>query len=283
MSPGISNNPDHTHQTETIQVLWTGGWDSTFRLLQLLIVLEKRVQPWYVIDPGRESLAYELRAMQNIRKKFSEGYAHLRENLLPTRFIELQSIPLNGDVLDSINRIRETRRLGHQYDWLSGLAVFYKLTGLEISLEKGGEGIFNFLREKFIFVEDHGYTYFMIDPKFKDSDEYAVFGNFRFPIIEITKPEMEQVASENGFIEILNTSWYCHHPRRNGKPCGVCIPCMGAVEAGMKHRLPVSGRFRYVFRDFLSSDNFKKKFPGMHATGHKWKHFWGPDKKKAPH
>ena len=34
-----------------VKLLWTGGWDSTFRLLQLLLLYEKKVQPYYIIDP----------------------------------------------------------------------------------------------------------------------------------------------------------------------------------------------------------------------------------------
>jgi hypothetical protein len=211
--------------------------------------------------------------MQNIRKKFSEVYPSLQGNLRVTRYVELHSIPLDEYVVTRINRLRKTHRLGQQYDWLSSLTVYCNLTDVEISIEKGGDGIFNFLREKFTLVEDQGDTYFRVDPKFNDSDEYAVFGNFRFPIIEITKPEMEQLAAEKGFSDILNTSWFCHHPLRNGKPCGICIPCMGAVEAGMKHRLAVSGRIRYVFRNILNRDNFKKTHPRLHASGRKLKNF----------
>ena len=52
-------------QTEPINLFWTGGWDSTFRLLQLIIVFRKRVQPYYIIDTTRKSVQNEKQAMIN--------------------------------------------------------------------------------------------------------------------------------------------------------------------------------------------------------------------------
>jgi len=39
-------------QTEPINLFWTGGWDSTFRLIQLVFVNKKTVHPYYIIDPA---------------------------------------------------------------------------------------------------------------------------------------------------------------------------------------------------------------------------------------
>lgn len=38
---------------QTHHLLWTGGWDSTFRVLQLLLCSRDAVQPHYIIDPER--------------------------------------------------------------------------------------------------------------------------------------------------------------------------------------------------------------------------------------
>ena len=42
-------------RTKPINLFWTGGWDSTYRLLYLLIVEKKYVQPYYIIDLTRKS------------------------------------------------------------------------------------------------------------------------------------------------------------------------------------------------------------------------------------
>ena len=40
------------------KVLWTGGWDSTFRVLYLVLVEKCQVQTYYIIDPFRWSLVH---------------------------------------------------------------------------------------------------------------------------------------------------------------------------------------------------------------------------------
>lgn len=50
----------------TVNILWTGGWDSTFRVVELSRMEGITIQPVYVIDPNRKSVPYELRAMDNI-------------------------------------------------------------------------------------------------------------------------------------------------------------------------------------------------------------------------
>jgi len=182
-------------QNEVVHLLWTGGWDSSFRLLQLLTMYRLKVQPYYIIDPDRENLFYELRSMQTIRKNISDTFSNLSENLLPTFFVDLQNIPLDNEIIKSLNRIREANPLGEQYDWLSSFVSAYNIKDLEISLEKGGHGIFNFLRKKFIYIQENGLGFFRLDPKCKDSDEYRVFHNFRFPLMETTKLDMERISS----------------------------------------------------------------------------------------
>ena len=50
---------------EERKILWTGGWDSTFRVIELS---RKNVviQPIYVLDSGRKSTDYELKAIDKI-------------------------------------------------------------------------------------------------------------------------------------------------------------------------------------------------------------------------
>ena len=52
----------------TTTLLWTGGWDSTFRLLYHVLIDKQPVQPIYFINPDRQSLREELKSMALIRK-----------------------------------------------------------------------------------------------------------------------------------------------------------------------------------------------------------------------
>ena len=38
-----------------VNILWTGGWDSTFQLLSLLLLHGRKVTPYYLIDAERLS------------------------------------------------------------------------------------------------------------------------------------------------------------------------------------------------------------------------------------
>ena len=54
-------------KNEPINVLWTGGWDSTYRMVEL----SRRnvtIQPIYCCDPGRQSLEKEKETIERIRK-----------------------------------------------------------------------------------------------------------------------------------------------------------------------------------------------------------------------
>ena len=56
------------HKTSKINLLWTGGWDSTYRLLEILLIEKKVVQTYYLIDQTRLSHELEMKRMDEIRK-----------------------------------------------------------------------------------------------------------------------------------------------------------------------------------------------------------------------
>lgn len=50
---------------KVIKILWTGGWDSTFRIVELSRK-EVTICPLYVIDNDRKSKNFEIKAMNKI-------------------------------------------------------------------------------------------------------------------------------------------------------------------------------------------------------------------------
>ena len=50
-----------------VQLFWTGGWDSTFQLLRLLLDQRAPVVPYYLLRDRRTSTTHELEAMERIR------------------------------------------------------------------------------------------------------------------------------------------------------------------------------------------------------------------------
>ncbi len=58
-------------QNKTVDLLWTGGWDSAFQLMRLTLDCGFRVRPWYIIDENRRSVPFEIKAMERIREMIS--------------------------------------------------------------------------------------------------------------------------------------------------------------------------------------------------------------------
>ena len=68
---------------EGVQLLWTGGWDSTFQLLNLLLREGAVVTPWYVIDAERRSTGVELDTMRRLRGELARQFPEARTRLRP--------------------------------------------------------------------------------------------------------------------------------------------------------------------------------------------------------
>ncbi len=69
---------------EIVRMFWTGGWDSTYRLLYLVLVKKQPVQPYYIIDPDRASFPTEIRAMVRIKEMIFERCPEARMLIRPT-------------------------------------------------------------------------------------------------------------------------------------------------------------------------------------------------------
>lgn len=48
---------------KSVNLFWTGGWHSTFRLIQLVLLHQKVVQPYYLIDHYKKSTLFKTCAM----------------------------------------------------------------------------------------------------------------------------------------------------------------------------------------------------------------------------
>lgn len=116
-----------------INLLWTGGLDSTFRLWELSRH-EVDVQPYYIIDPTRGSIPQEKRAMEKVLGLLRNNSA-TKANINDVEFIEFSSIQPDEKITKSWKFFNDWNQLGTQYDYL---ARFAKQKG--IKLEVGLEG-----------------------------------------------------------------------------------------------------------------------------------------------
>lgn len=244
--------------TEYKYIFWTGGWDSTYRIVQLSR-MDITVQPIYVIDPSRGSIEYEQKAMEEI---IHELYNHqeTRAKILPVIQINLSDIPRNEDVSFAYAKIKESVRIGSQYEWLGWLA--FKYPGIEIGIEKPSGEFSGCITAIEIFgkfkKED---DMLVVDKEASSQDINTLFGNLTFPIADITETEMLENIRGGGYEDVMKHIWFCHSPV-DSEPCGMCRPCQQKMECNMEWLLPEQGQKRYKMYS-KTKDVFGEKIAGL--------------------
>jgi 7-cyano-7-deazaguanine synthase in queuosine biosynthesis len=221
-----------------MHLLWTGGWDSTFQLLRLVLVHGEQVEPIYLIDPTRRSTDIELRTMDSIREALAMRFPHTRLSLLPTLYTRVEDLAPDQDIENAWHRIRRAWPIGSQYAWLARFCKQRKLTNLELGAECTPHGASALLGEYHTDTTSRaGYRTYKLTPEARDGDIGVLFGACTFPLIRTTKQEMAQEAQARDWTSILKMTWFCHKPAGN-RPCGVCNPCQGVLSEGFGWRIP---------------------------------------------
>ena len=230
-------------------MFWTGGWDSTFLLLQFLFTTSEPIQPYYLVDENRKSLRWELLAMKKIRKKITHLNPVAVQRLLPLKLFTVSSIPINSEIDESYTNIRKNIELGTQYKWLANFCEYQNLFNVVMGIEKGNEKALIGAAERIIAPLLTGSdSAEIVGKKFSQTDEYNIFKYYRFPLIHTTKQEMRRIVEDNKWQDIMDTTWFCHAPAPNGKPCGTCAPCRLLRKEGFGHRIPTLRRYLGVVK-----------------------------------
>lgn len=227
-------------ERDAIPVLWTGGWDSTFRVLQLVLTETRVVQPWYVVEGERRASSAERKAMQSIRDRLRALNAEAAARLRATIEVRLDEIPPDARLFAHYEACLQHGFIGGQYEWLARLCSERRIPSMELAVHRDDKA-----RELLAELIDSTRT--QLDPRFAGDPRYELFRCFRFPLFDMTKHQMRSAAREAGFEALMNLTWFCHQPR-NGEPCGVCNPCIYTIEEGLGDRIPLRGRIRHALR-----------------------------------
>ncbi len=223
-------------------VLWTGGWDSSFRILQLLFESDDIVAPVYFVNPLRRSLRHEVRAMDTISARARHRNASFDARLRPTTFVDISRIPEVPDVTDALRRSRTGGFLGPQYDYIARYVRTEPAHGpLELCLERDCRPHV-VMRE---MLEPAGPHIYQVAEAHRGTEVGMVFGGMQFPVLDWSKQEMGARASHGGYRDILEKAWFCHYPVGDAA-CGKCSPCEQVMKAGMAYRLPRRARLRHA-------------------------------------
>ena len=235
------NAPRATAEAACTNLLWTGGWDSTFRLLQLLLLHRVPVRPVYLTDPTRPSTQIELSTMARIRDHLHVAHPHTRDLLQPPRIVAVDDVPEDAEIAGALREIRRRVYIGDQYAWLPAFCRQAAIGDIELGVHVDDK--VQALVQPFAMEFEHpaGYRSVRVDPRHAGTTEFRLFRWFSFPLFHIDKVGMDQRAEAEGWGAIMGMTWFCHAPVR-GRPCGTCAPCVYTIEEGLARRVPGSRR-----------------------------------------
>ena len=228
----INNSPVNNQHTDIVYLFWTGGYDSTFRLCQLLIDEKKKVQPIYIsaiIDneehknTRRKSTKQEIESMNLIKLKLNEYYPFTKEKLLP--LINIKKIKIDNDINYAISNLHKKKRMRRPICQYNALAQVSRDLNrdVEMSVEYAPQTSMMFKNIAHTLYFNNN-TYRIKNNLEKDDKDLYIFKNCTFPTINYSKEKMLDIAKNGGYSHILNYTWSCWYPKNN-KPCGKCIMC----------------------------------------------------------
>lgn len=267
-----------------INLLWTGGWDSSFQLLQLVLKYHSKVQPYYMIDPNRKSIANELMAMRKIKSSLFNSYPESKQLILPIIFCKVDDIDIDIDIQKAFIKYKQEKHIGIQYLWLACYCKKNKVSNMQLSIEKSILPVPSHwdsnLEGKLIEKNINNQTVELMDSSFKGTKEYEIFQYFTFPLIQTTKLDMLEIAREKNWLQFMEQSWFCLFPTKNNQPCGICTPCSQNLSEGFAFRIPKNRRLyaayvkkfqvplKSIFKNIFGPIGFFKK-QGTHFVNDK--------------
>jgi len=227
---------ENEYKAKPVNLFWTGGWDSTFRLLQLVLEQGKVVQPYYLIDPKRQSVRLEIKAMRDVKRLISARYPEAKKLILPTTYIEISDIPPDEEINQAYRKFTIKDHLDAQYIWLATFCKQHGIHNMEVCTQIKIDPIAHPPRY-FLEKVGNGPEYRLKD-ELRDGVEGVLFRNFRYPKYGITKLESKKLADAFGWTDIMSLTWFCHSPVRGRYPCGTCLPCSVVIKEGLGWRIP---------------------------------------------
>ena len=231
-----------------INIFWSAGVDSTYWVCKKLIIDREPIETYYldfpcdglhhdgmettgwsdpqkdmVKDGGRFTRDIEKKVMYNLRNQIIDSFPYTKE-LFP-EVVMVEEFELEDSVIQSIEYLFETynhsRRIIDQNTFMAQYTLNRK-EFFDICYEKdanidGYSPATRLLREQ--MNDDFTISHFEIK-------ELDIYKYWKFPISKTYRREMIRTSLEYGFKEILENSWSCRWPNKNGDICsGRSWPC----------------------------------------------------------
>lgn len=280
---------------ETYEIFWTGGFDSTFRVVQLSR-LPIRLQPVYctgVASDIRKSEYYELQAIKQIMELLRKK-PETKAEILPPKIVSTEKrqpvekdpdfvyeiLPHDHDVATAFRRIyismMAPRRsqlatgrgvlnavnvdlyIDSQYQWLAAYANSRK-DPVEIGITARYVNKFMDAIGGGDAVEeiDRGCVkqYILNKEKCRSADGYTIFGNFAFSFYNA--PLKPELIEEYRKMdcEDIMDLTWFCYDPIDGKPCGQCWTCVHTYRDGITNRFTPEALERYFKREKELAEN----------------------------
>jgi hypothetical protein len=248
-----------------VKLLWTGGWDSTFRLLHVTIGEGRIVQPFYLIDRQRRSAGQEIRVMEQIKDRLFSEYHQVSQLILPTIYTEVNHIQQNDTITEAYQRVKVHSGIGEQYEWLARWCARHGLEDIELCIhrdDKAHRAIKPYIAES----NDGDKVTYVFDSAFNTIDEFLLFRYFRFPSFDMSKLDMKRIMILQGLESYMDMTWFCYSPTSAATPCGICNPCVYTIEEGLGYRIPLFSRGKYYMQQFFVG-TVKRRSPFFYSVG----------------
>lgn len=209
-------------------IFWTGGFDSTFRICQMLHdeSAEYDIQPLYIIDQevdgpngGRRNRREEIKTMNTLRSELRKGFPFSFNRLRPTLYIDKIDYDYRRDYFDSnMRKLMNSGIATRPYTQYRAMAIHTLKYNIIAEVGTEGRDSGAVARHLLPYLRDN---YYLKD----EPDELKIFKNIRWPLSFLKKSDMLEIAKKEGYSHILKNTFSCWFPI-NETPCGECNMCI---------------------------------------------------------
>lgn len=228
----------------SINVLWTGGLDSTYLVARLAMGYDCNIQPYYIMDEGRASTRNEIDAITKITESIRHK-ENVRGVVLDPIMVRKRDIIPDSGITKAWKSLNKRYSIGIQYEFI---ARFAKEKGICLAVGVMCDDRSKIAKpveaeEKSVVMNELG-GYYRI--QCLNDDCGPVLKNMLFPVFMWKKKKTEEWKElmALGLEDVASMTWFCHTPIL-GMPCGHCNPCKDALAEGMSFRVPFLGRILY--------------------------------------
>ena len=227
-----------------VNLLFTGGFDSTFRLCQLSRMEDIEVQPIYLSFTylngifGRANREKEIVAQNAIIAALRKKPETKAKILDPIR-IQQSELPSDPAYDKAFLAWRPSKKIPSMYCVLGKLALLYP------NLEIGREGptlrnrqrgwkvgkTRKFLTENGVKFTDRADGSVILSFKHAKPGLELLFGRYKYPILGIPETSMVPYIKEWGYEDVFKLTWTCDFG--SDEPCGVCHNCETKWDSGL--------------------------------------------------